>query len=714
MTDNFCYSVLKTATLQIIQSAGFESAYREPVETLTDVVGKYIETLGSTVSAYANLSGRSTGTAWDVMNAIGSELEPHVLKTWLDEEGKALTPYWSAQSDPSRILEGIVRGGRPNEEAIEYIYGSSSISEFDTLEIQEDDDSESQDSPSDNKSLLLPDYIPSYFPPFPEINDDAITAEGNLLLQPQESSSMPIPTPTTNAISMTELLPPPVIVKKKKKPIENPFTFIVPFEESDLGASTEDQTIAPLSLAMTSTSRYVGKRKAFDLSNNGSESDPLLSALQTIKKPKYKLGQGLIGKGDQVFQTQTEKQAAPGNNLFNRDIGTFDDIVRNIAPPLIVSKISTPNLYMDMLGTSTPTTPSSSTHNLSQQQQNESSFSVPSSPQNTSSTVTSPSSETPKLTKSSSMLATLANGSTTTINTKKQGTSTKKTAKLPTGVTKVKTPKTPKVPKAPKVPKTSKPSSSKTVDQSNNTPMANNITLMDQLSTTEAQNDIGIAAPVPASMKKAKLPQVETSVLDSMSSLSPSPSLTLVQSPMIPTPTPISLNSLSNTQKKDHLTPEQLQQLKLHKQQQKLQRQQLKQQQQQQQQQQKLKQEQDVSLSAEKKKKVPKLMLNISQPTTSSIQNSNESSPSTPKIRFKVKAPPSVQSPTVAPYDPSPPSLPQAPQAEVIHCLCENPTVDYGTFMIACDNCSVWFHGSCVGIAEDDQVEEWYCRRCRA
>lgn len=106
MTDNFCYSVLKTATLQIIQSAGFESAYREPVETLTDVVGKYIEALGSNVSAYANLSGRSAGTAWDVMNAMGSELEPLVLKNWLEEEGKTLTPCWSAQSDPSRILEG--------------------------------------------------------------------------------------------------------------------------------------------------------------------------------------------------------------------------------------------------------------------------------------------------------------------------------------------------------------------------------------------------------------------------------------------------------------------------------------------------------------------------------------------------------------------------------------------------------------------------------
>jgi hypothetical protein len=51
--------------------------------------------------------------------------------------------------------------------------------------------------------------------------------------------------------------------------------------------------------------------------------------------------------------------------------------------------------------------------------------------------------------------------------------------------------------------------------------------------------------------------------------------------------------------------------------------------------------------------------------------------------------------------------------AEEIRCICENPTVDFGYFMIACDKCSVWYHGTCVGIAESDQVEEWYCTHCR-
>ncbi|KAI1317422.1 hypothetical protein EDD11_008486 [Mortierella claussenii] len=49
---------------------------------------------------------------------------------------------------------------------------------------------------------------------------------------------------------------------------------------------------------------------------------------------------------------------------------------------------------------------------------------------------------------------------------------------------------------------------------------------------------------------------------------------------------------------------------------------------------------------------------------------------------------------------------------EVIDCICSDPTLDDGLFMIACDSCQVWFHGRCVGIREGDNVGTWYCRRC--
>jgi hypothetical protein len=49
-----------------------------------------------------------------------------------------------------------------------------------------------------------------------------------------------------------------------------------------------------------------------------------------------------------------------------------------------------------------------------------------------------------------------------------------------------------------------------------------------------------------------------------------------------------------------------------------------------------------------------------------------------------------------------------------IKCICAHSTVDYGRFMIACDNCEVWFHGECVKVtAESIQSgAQWLCLRC--
>jgi hypothetical protein len=107
MTHNVCYSILKTATQQIIQSAGFEAAGSQSIDTLADVFGNYIQLLGSTVTAYAQLNGRTMGTARDLMETLDEvSIDPDMLKSWLDQDGKALTPSWSAQSDPGRLLQG--------------------------------------------------------------------------------------------------------------------------------------------------------------------------------------------------------------------------------------------------------------------------------------------------------------------------------------------------------------------------------------------------------------------------------------------------------------------------------------------------------------------------------------------------------------------------------------------------------------------------------
>jgi len=50
-------------------------------------------------------------------------------------------------------------------------------------------------------------------------------------------------------------------------------------------------------------------------------------------------------------------------------------------------------------------------------------------------------------------------------------------------------------------------------------------------------------------------------------------------------------------------------------------------------------------------------------------------------------------------------------QATVGYCICRRP---YDGFMIGCDHCEEWYHGSCIGISESkaDRYEKFTCVRC--
>jgi hypothetical protein len=139
------------------------------------------------------------------------------------------------------------------------------------------------------------------------------------------------------------------------------------------------------------------------------------------------------------------------------------------------------------------------------------------------------------------------------------------------------------------------------------------------------------------------------------------------------------------------------------------------------------------SKKREKKVTLPAINTTIShdEPTPPSLSaqpilESPSNTTATPKIRIKFKLPtPSTeeQTPAASVVAPAAPAteeisttatLPEETSAtDIINCICEFPTEDYGHFMIACDTCRVWYHGQCVGIAESDQVEEWHCSRCR-
>ncbi|KAF7721309.1 transcription initiation factor TFIID subunit 3 [Apophysomyces ossiformis] len=602
MAENFCFALLRTTTLQILQSAGFESVHVDPTNILTDVFCQYLQLLASTASTYAQLSGRTTGNIRDVIHGL-SELavDPESLLEWLEEEGKVLTPTWTAESDPGRILEGIVKSGRTQHEDV-LVYEYKDIPEdalsddeiyfFDGDEEEGEDCNDSNDDPGRSISPIpdavlretnaLPEYVPSYFPPFPSTAKE----EAETDTQPLLSSSLPL---SVSQPSSNSTMLPPVIVKTRKKPIDNPFMHITPFEESSLAA--EKDTSLALSVALQPKENDIRKKQTTtNKRRKVLTSLPMKEFLDSLKRKEQgprKPKEELSGNAN-IFRNFTQEEAAPGNNMFGQTTGILGEMVRHIAQPVAVAKLSSPNLLVDVATTATTSTPSNPV----------SAVSTPTAT-NGFPNIQEPSQPKPNGT---SMLATLAGGQT---------------------------------------------------------PRKQSIGAVSGPSTTTSQ----AATPL------------------YLTSITPSTSKSTASTPAASKPTlaPISLASLSATS----------------------------------------------SSKAVKKKKVPKLTLNLTNgdTTTQTGPSSTASTPSsattplsTPKIRFKIRAPEPSESP--AKTEPAPPPPPttsiQGNETEVIRCVCENPTIDYGTFMIACDTCSVWFHGSCVGIAESDQVEEWHCQRCRA
>lgn len=50
---------------------------------------------------------------------------------------------------------------------------------------------------------------------------------------------------------------------------------------------------------------------------------------------------------------------------------------------------------------------------------------------------------------------------------------------------------------------------------------------------------------------------------------------------------------------------------------------------------------------------------------------------------------------------------------KIYYCpVCGDP--DDGSFMIGCDGCDEWFHGTCVGIIDDPGEVDWFCSSCHA
>eukprot|EP00510_Aplanochytrium_minuta_P003941 CAMPEP_0184017714 /NCGR_PEP_ID=MMETSP0954-20121128/7709_1 /TAXON_ID=627963 /ORGANISM="Aplanochytrium sp, Strain PBS07" /LENGTH=237 /DNA_ID=CAMNT_0026299019 /DNA_START=94 /DNA_END=807 /DNA_ORIENTATION=- len=140
MSDNFSKSVLKVTTARICRRQGIESAEEHAFETLVDVVGKYIETIGLLTKTYAEHDGRTKGNLLDLLQTFNT-LEPKPVR-WKDLITMADMAMWEI-AFPSGVPEYPVEPKRYKKMKM---YGS-------------------QTSSSEQE---LPPYVPSFLPRFPE------------------------------------------------------------------------------------------------------------------------------------------------------------------------------------------------------------------------------------------------------------------------------------------------------------------------------------------------------------------------------------------------------------------------------------------------------------------------------------------------------------------------------------------------------------------
>ncbi|KAJ3257434.1 hypothetical protein HK103_004509 [Boothiomyces macroporosus] len=95
-----------------------------------------------------------------------------------------------------------------------------------------------------------------------------------------------------------------------------------------------------------------------------------------------------------------------------------------------------------------------------------------------------------------------------------------------------------------------------------------------------------------------------------------------------------------------------------------------------------------------------------------SVKSNIIKTPQASPVKMKESPLPTKQSPQKLKLKLSKPvklTSPKSPE-EVINCICSNPTLDDGLFMVSCDKCFVWFHGHCVNVTSE--VGDWRCHRC--
>ncbi|KAG0325138.1 hypothetical protein BG004_003293 [Podila humilis] len=224
--SNFCQSMLRVSTVHMLQSSGYDAVQAQPTSVLVDVLSQYMEYLAEAVKEFAEHSGRSQITAFDVLHGfmdVGIDVEE--LKDWLSENGGVpdksaegitsssgvmangtgpsntvtgpginpakVLPSWKGV-DPGRIIGETVWNGRkrnpqnmdtyewrqvpdgfimPETEGEQDIYAYPDEESMDEGEISVPTKHRNTQSTTARRSNWIPEsrpkYVPEHLPPFP-------------------------------------------------------------------------------------------------------------------------------------------------------------------------------------------------------------------------------------------------------------------------------------------------------------------------------------------------------------------------------------------------------------------------------------------------------------------------------------------------------------------------------------------------------------------
>lgn len=244
---------------------------------------------------------------------------------------------------------GVVYNGLNHQkDSILYKYRDNHDSASVSLLTEQEEEEEEGEPPTFKEDKILPSYVPHhYFPLFP-------------VMQSTTDKSEPVVSELKQTVSISDKLPLPNIVKKKKKPIDNPFTYLKPFEDSILASIESDQ---PEGLSVSITQKAnINSSENIDSNVHRQKRRRHSEAInQIIDKIEYQNKKALkkefindVG----VFNEATKQLVVPGDTMFSQESGLLDKLMADITPPIAIANLMAPNLMIDVIvqpGSATPT-----------------------------------------------------------------------------------------------------------------------------------------------------------------------------------------------------------------------------------------------------------------------------------------------------------------------------------------------------------------------